>query len=246
MIWQTAGALVACFLLGLRHGFDYDHLAALADIAAVQRSWKEGMTLGMIYACGHALVILFLGVLVALFHLRLPPSLDAWAPRLTGVTLIVLGLAILAGLIRRPHSHSDARSRWTILIDSFLYARWRMRRHFSPDLERPSPFAWTYSHPSVFGIGALHGLGAETPSQLMVFLLAASLGTPGKTVLGLCVFVCGLVLMNGLMMAGLGGTFCVRRTKRRVGRGLAYAGAAYSLGIGIVFLLNAAGYLPPL
>lgn len=161
---ETAGALLACFLLGLRHGFDYDNLAALADIAAVQRRWKKGMVLGLIYACGHACIILFLGFLVALFRLRLPASLDLWGPRLTGVTLIALGVAILSSLMSRVHPHAPIRSRWTLLVDGMRYVHWQVQRRFAPGLSRPVPFAWTYTRPSVFMIGVLHGLGAETPS----------------------------------------------------------------------------------
>lgn len=58
----------------------------------------------------------------------------------------------------------------------------------------------------------------------MVFLLAANLGTPVKTVQGLFTFICGLVLMNGLMMASLGGTFWFGKSRQRMQRGLAYAG----------------------
>ena len=36
--WKLDAALGSCLLLGLRHGFDYDHLAAISDITAVQRT----------------------------------------------------------------------------------------------------------------------------------------------------------------------------------------------------------------
>ena len=36
-------ALGSCLVLGLRHGFDYDHLAAISDITAVQRNWLSGL-----------------------------------------------------------------------------------------------------------------------------------------------------------------------------------------------------------
>ena len=41
--WKLDAALGSCLLLGLRHGFDYDHLAAISDITAVQRSWRSGL-----------------------------------------------------------------------------------------------------------------------------------------------------------------------------------------------------------
>src|SRR5579859_7935358 len=52
--WRLDAALGSCLLLGLRHGFDYDHLAAISDITAVQRNWKAGLRLGMTYALGRS------------------------------------------------------------------------------------------------------------------------------------------------------------------------------------------------
>ena len=49
MHWKLALAIGSCLLLGLRHGFDYDHLAAISDITAVQQSGKQGIRLGIIY-----------------------------------------------------------------------------------------------------------------------------------------------------------------------------------------------------
>lgn len=246
MNWKFEIALLSCAILGLRHGFDYDHLAALTDITAVQRSWKEGMKLGLTYAVGHALTIVFLGAMVILLRISLPVRLDAWAERLTGATLVLLAVAVIASLIRRPHSHAAIAGRWTILISSFRHIWWHAKRRVYPDTPRPEPFAWTYTEGSVFGIGVLHGLGAETPSQLMVFLLAASLGGTSKGFLGLLAFAIGLIVMNAMMTAGLSGVFGTVNSRNRMRRWAAATGAAYSLAVGLIFLWGASGHLPPL
>jgi len=62
--WKLDAALGSCLLLGLRHGFDYDHLAAISDITAVQRNWRSGLRLGMTYALGHAFTVAALGIAV--------------------------------------------------------------------------------------------------------------------------------------------------------------------------------------
>ena len=56
-------------------------------------------------------------------------------------------------------------------------------------------------------IGVVHGLGAETPSQLMIFLLAANLGGVGKGFIGLAMFIAGLLVMNTVMTASAVGLF---------------------------------------
>jgi len=251
MTWQLTLALASCALLGLRHGFDYDHLAAISDITAVQRTWREGMRLGLTYALGHAVTVVALGAAVIILHLPLPARLDAWTERLIGVTLIVLAVLVIGNVYQKRHSHGAMESRIALLISAWRQLNWRIRRTFQPTLAQPEPFRWNYSGKSVFFIGILHGLGAETPSQLLIFLLAASLGGTSRGFLGLLAFAAGLILMNGLMTATLGGIYnaSAERNSHRtplVFRWVALAGAAYSLVIGIIFLLGASSKLPPL
>ncbi len=51
------GLIVSSLLLGLRHGVDWDHIAAITDIAATQDSPRRGFALGIVYAFGHGLVV---------------------------------------------------------------------------------------------------------------------------------------------------------------------------------------------
>lgn len=251
MHWKLALAIGSCALLGLRHGFDYDHLAAISDITAVQQSGKQGIRLGIIYALGHAFTVVTLGVLVIMLHISLPARLDGWAERLIGVTLIVLGILVVANLVqhsKKPHSHSQLlmQSRWALLINGSRHLTWRVRRTFRADLPEPKPFAWNYSGGSVFGIGVLHGLGAETPTQLMLFLLAASLGGTFLGFLGLLAFAVGLVAMNTFMTAALSGLFGTGQHRPRLYQALSVVGAVYSLVVGLIFLLGASDHLPSL
>lgn len=52
---------------------------------------------------------------------------------------------------------------------------------------------------------------AETPSQLMIFLLAANLGGAALGMAGLGMFLAGLLVMNALMTASAAGVFGVSR-----------------------------------
>lgn len=246
MDWKIVLALVSCAVLGLRHGFDYDHLAAISDITAVQRSWKQGMRLGLTYAVGHAATVVLLGAAVIMLHLPLPTRLDAWAERLIGVTLVLLAFVVIGNLFRRGHSHRAMESRIALLIAGARWGQWRVRRIFQPHLPPPQPFQWNYSGGSVFLIGALHGLGAETPSQLLLFLLAASLGGTARGFLGLAAFALGLIVMNGIMTATLGGIFGASQHRPQLFRWVAVGGAAYSFIVGVIFILGASGKLPPL
>lgn len=247
--WKLDAALGSCLVLGLRHGFDYDHLAAISDITAVQRNWWSGLRLGMTYALGHAFTVAALGVAVLELHMGLPVGLDHWTERLIGLTLIVLGIGVVAGILRKDahgHPHGRFESRLAIAINGVLWLAWRARKLANPALPRPERFQWMYNGKSVFLIGVLHGVGAETPSQLALFFLTANLGGTSRGMLGLAAFAIGLVAMNALMTASMGGAFRASGHHPRFYYAIAWTGAIYSFGIGLIFLLGISDKLPTL
>jgi high-affinity nickel-transport protein len=243
-------ALVSCALLGLRHGFDYDHLAAITDITSVQRTWREGMRLGLLYALGHALTVAILGAAVIFLHLGLPAHLDAIGERLVGATLIVLAVYVFITFLRRrpgaTHQHAIPSSRIALLISGARYAGWRLRRLRDSDLPRPDPFHFRYDRSSVFAVGIIHGLGAETPSQLLLFLLAANLGGTSRGFLGLLCFIGGLLVMNTIMTASASGIFASSKHRPRLQIFVTSLTAIYSFVIGSIFLFGVSDKLPAL
>lgn len=240
-------ALGSCLVLGLRHGFDYDHLAAISDITAVQYNWRSGLRLGITYALGHACTVAALGIAVLELHLGLPEGLDHWAERLIGLTLIVLGIGVVAGILRKDahgHRHGRVESRLAIAINGIFWAAWQLRRLWNRQAPRPERFQWIYTGRSVFVIGMLHGIGAETSSQLALFFLTANLGGTSRGMMGLLAFAIGLVTMNALMTASIGGMFKTGSHLPRFYHLIAWTGAAYSCTIGVIFLFGISDRLP--
>lgn len=80
----------------------------------------------------------------------------------------------------------------------------------------------------------------------MLFLLAASLGGTARGFMGLIAFAAGLVVMNTLMTASLGGIFYAGLHRPAFYRWVAMAGAVYSFAVGVIFLLGSSGRLPAL
>ena len=236
--------LISCVVLGFRHGFDYDHIAAITDITSVQRKASSAMRLGLLYALGHATMIALLGGLVILFQLSLPHRLDSWAERLVGLTLIVLGIYVMGSLVwGNPHAIPPSRA--AIIIRGYR----RLRRRFWPragDTSLPpgTDEDLNYTGPIAFGIGVIHGLGAETPSQLALFLLAANLGGVSKGVGGMAMFLAGLLMMNTLMTASASGLFHGAAPHPMAMRVVVGITAVYSFVVGCVFLLGLAEHLP--
>lgn len=237
-------ALLSAAILGFRHGFDYDHIAAITDITSVQTDRWRGMRLGLLYALGHAATVAALGSAVIVFQLSLPHGIDRIAERLVGLTLLVLGVYVLGSLFRAT---TPPKSRFHLLAAAAVWTRWKMRSYWhNHDFPRPGDTVWDYNWKSVLIIGVVHGLGAETPSQLMIFLLAANLGGVGKGFVGLTMFIIGLLAMNTVMTASAVGLFGFSSRLPRLQRVVTALTAIYSLAVGAIFLFGSSGLLPPL
>jgi hypothetical protein len=111
----TSGLLLAALLLGLRHGIDWDHMAAITDMTATEDSPRRGFRLGTMYLLGHAAVVLTLGTLIILVGLSLPDWIDVAMGRVVGVTLIALGVYVVVSLVRHRGGFRP-RSRWMAAI----------------------------------------------------------------------------------------------------------------------------------
>ncbi len=241
-------ALLSAAVLGFRHGLDYDHIAAITDISSVQAKARDAMRYGLLYVTGHATTVAVLGSMAVLFRIGLPPASDRWAERLVGITLLVLGVYVLATFFRPSiHRHDRPRTRITLLINGALWVYWRLERIFGGTrVEAPQVFKDGYSTKSTFLVGVIHGLGAETPTQILLFLMAAHLGGTGVGLLGLLMFIIGLIAMNTIMCASAAGLFSATVASPNALRALSLLTSAYSIVVGAIFLLGSADKLPSL
>jgi len=239
-------ALASAAVLGFRHGLDYDHIAAITDITSVQSRPRDAMRYGLLYVAGHATMVAILGTAAIAFRMALPPASDRLAERLVGITLLLLGLYVLLTFFRPGmHSHGP-RTRITLLINGALWVYWRLSRIFGGTrAEAPQVFKDGYGTASAFVVGVIHGVGAETFTQVSLFLAAASLGGLAG-LLGLVAFILGLLVMNTLMCAAAAGLFSATITHPNALRALTLATSCYSIVVGAIFLWGSAGILPSL
>jgi high-affinity nickel-transport protein len=101
-----------------------------------------------------------------------------------------------------------------------------------------------YGKPTAFGVGMIHGVGAETPTQVLLFVAAAGAGGTTEGLALLVCFLVGLLSSNSLIAAA--GTFGFLGASRnwRVYVGVSLVTAAFSLVVGTVFLSGHATVLP--
>ncbi len=113
---MTVGLLVTSLVLGLRHGVDWDHIAAIADLSGAADDRRRGFRLALLYAVGHAVVVFALGCLAIVAGSAIPESLDRWMGRIVGLTLIWLGIWVIVELVRHGRDFR-LRSRWMLVLD---------------------------------------------------------------------------------------------------------------------------------
>lgn len=237
------GLLALGLGLGLKHGIDWDHLAAITDVTSAQPSRMRGFAMGTLYALGHASVVLALGLLALWLATLLPESLDSIMERVVGVTLLFLGVWVFWSLFHDPE-HFVLRSRWMLL---FMGMRAAYRKVMSRTTGRSYPVAEmprAYGAFLSFAIGMVHGIGAETGSQALLFASVAGATTAAAGSTLLVAFVVGLLLSNSLIT--LGSTLGVLGSQSRRTPYLAVGViiGVFSLVVGTFFVMGQGSRLP--
>jgi high-affinity nickel-transport protein len=106
------------------------------------------------------------------------------------------------------------------------------------------PFG-SYGARTAFVVGMVHGVGAETPTQLLLLVTAAGLtGGTGALVL-LAAFVGGLFVANTAVALGASLGFAEGRRLPTVYVVLAFATAVVSVWVGLAYTFDAPQLLPP-
>ena len=284
-----ASLVATAFAFGLRHGFDWDHIAAIADITSSQLRRARALWFATLYALGHGAVVLALGTVAIGVGHSLPEGIDRLMGRVVGATLILLGVYVFYALARDGRS-MRMRSRWMLLILAMRRVVRKLKRvtpepveivhdhhhpadgHHSGHEHREAlgrsktakvavstrthrhphrhvapapddPFA-EYGVTTSLGVGAIHGVGAETPTQVLIFLTAAGVGGMSAGLVLLGAFVAGLLVSNTLV--AVASTFGFARAGQNFAlfAVIVVLTGFFSLFVGILFLFGADELLP--
>jgi hypothetical protein len=302
----SLGVLLTGLFLGIRHGIDWDHIAAITDItsttaaASLAEAAHEGqhlsasghshlhggelelrahdagpgaatlspamaarpalgrtrfmsgqsdaIRLGTLYALGHGTVVVALGLAALAFGALLPAWLDPVMGRIVGLTLVALGVWVMYSIYRyaRAGETFRLRSRWMLVFDGVRYGwrRFQARLHGHEHVE-PLEMS-SYGARTAFGVGMIHGIGAETGSQVLLIAAVGGASSAGLGVPMLSAFVVGLLLSNFAIVVVSSVGFVSSQARERVY--VAFGGVAglFSLFVGSIFLLGLNGGLPDL
>jgi high-affinity nickel-transport protein len=299
----TVALLVTALVLGLRHGIDWDHLAAIADITSTtsaaeaaeveheethegahahehehggaaevrihgaapdahqphaphtpvkHRSFlaleRRPVVLGTLYALGHALVVGVIGTIALVIGVRLPDWVDPLMGRVVGLTLLLLGIWVFISLYNyvRHGTAFRLRSRWMLVFDGVRYG-WRRFQAWLHGHEHVEPLEMSsYGPRTAFGMGMIHGVGAETATQVLFIAAIGGASSIGLGIPMMLAFIVGLVITNTLIVIVSASGFLASQGRRQLYVVIGLFAGAFSLVIGAAFLFGIEDVLPNL
>lgn len=235
--------IISALVFGLRHGIDWDHIAAITDVTSSQEKPSEGLWLGTVYALGHATVVTALGLLAVAVGAFLPDWVDGAMERLVGITLIMLGVYVIYSLLKDGENFR-MRSRWMLIFEWAEIAYHKlMSRITGIETERPTRQR-NYGFASSYLVGVIHGVGAETPTQVLLFVAAAGAAGRSLGVILVLTFVIGLLISNSIITILATFSFIGARKNTPLLLTVGSVTAIFSLIVGTLFLFGQGGVLP--
>lgn len=242
--------LLTGLIAGIRHGVDWDHIAAISDITSTQNKVGKGIFMSFLYGLGHASVVAAIALGFLLMSFALPQGVDRIMETVVGVTLIILGIYVFYSLHKKKGEDFRMLPRWALAANAVLNSySWLKAKLTRTPRKHHHVLKNGYGDRASYIIGMIHGIGAETPSQMLLFAMAISAGTAARTEVGaiiIVVYSLGLVITNTLMGV-LGAYGYIKSSQRqRLYRSAAFVTGSFSMVIGILFLFGGVGYLPDL
>lgn len=226
--------LAACgigALLGMRHAFEPDHLAAVSTLAAEQRGRKAGFILGAFWGAGHALSLVVVAGTLVVLGAQMPEQLATAFEALVGVVIVALGVRAVRKAIAlgrsgavTPHSHGPTG-------EAHVHAGPAGHIHVSRLTLATRPLM----------MGVLHGLAGS--GALTALVVARMEGTPAR-LMYVAVFALGSVLGMSVL-TGTATVWMERPAARRWDARLLGAAGTIAVIVGTYWGITAVSALWP-
>jgi hypothetical protein len=207
-------------LLGMRHAFEPDHIAAVTTLVSRERNSMRAALLGAWWGLGHTLALVVVGTILVIVRADLPASVAELFELGVALMLIALGLrAIRQAALQGPggplhlHRHGPIVHR---------HAAVRAHVHIG---------AWTFARRPLL-VGAVHGLAG---SGALTALVLATLPTATARLTYVLLFGIGSTVSMAALSGLLGWPLARLGTNHRVARGVSFVVGCVSIAIGIMW-----------
>jgi len=233
--------------LGHRHddGRRNGHLPAVGRF--VQRQ-KSALLLGTMYALGHGSIVIVLGVLALLARQILPDWIDPIMERIVGVTLLVLAVYLFFSIAQffRGGAEFRLRSRWMLVFAGIRNGYGLLRSKLFGRPHEHVHEAQQYGVKTAYAVGLVHGIGAETGTQVLVIATAVGAGSRAMGLAALGAFVAGLLISNSIITIVSTAGFVSTQRRQGIYVAAGIVAAVFSLFVGIFFITEHGSVLPDL
>jgi len=219
------GTALLAYSLGLRHGLDPDHIAAIDNVTRkLMQEGKRPVAVGFFFALGHSAIVVLASLAIAFAATAVNHGLSdvrniggilgTAASALFLFAIATANIMVLRGVYRAFKHASAGLALREEDLDTLLGQRGWLARLFSPLFGLVSR-SW-----HLFPIGLLFALGFETASEISLFGLAArtSEGISSWSILVFpSLFAAGMTLVDtadGVIMLGAYGWAYVKPVRK--------------------------------
>lgn len=195
----------AAYMLGLRHAFDADHIAAVDDtVRYLLERGRRPLGIGFFFSLGHSTIVFMMAAATVLAAAAIGRHLPQWqgiggviGAAVSGAFLWLIGSLNLLVLLRilkagraghdNAHSHSH--------LDELFTQRGLFNRFCGKWIRRLISDSW-----QMYPLGLLFGLGFDTASEVGLLAMTAGAATgqiPAGAILSLPIlFAAGMAAMD--------------------------------------------------
>lgn len=147
---QGVFSLVLGFVLGIKHTFEGDHVAAVSTIVTDEKNPLKAALVGIFWGIGHTTTLFIVGVLVIVLKIQIAEEVNVLFEFLVGVMLVILGLHVFRKSSIVIHSHIHIHDN---------------KKHAHPHFHHKNAF---HKHHKSFIVGLFHGMAGSGALMLLV------------------------------------------------------------------------------
>ena len=221
------GTALLAYSLGLRHGIDADHIAAIDNVTRkLMQEGRRPVGVGFFFSLGHSTVVVLASVAIAATAMALSTRLASFrtvggliGTSVSAAFLLLIGtinLFVLAALYRTFHRVRSGGGYEPEDLDALLAGGGLLARVLRP-LFRMIRNSW-----HMYPLGLLFGLGFDTATEIGVLAISAAEAAKGMPIWSILVFpalfTAGMSLVDttdSVLMVGAYG-WAFRRPIRRL------------------------------
>jgi hypothetical protein len=207
-------------LLGMRHAFEPDHLAAVSTLVTRERSGYKAALVGAWWGLGHTISLVIVGAVLIVLRAEMTTRVSEAFEFCVALMLVGLGgRAIVQAARQGPSGPTYAHQHGAVV---HTHAGAQAHVHVG---------RWTLARRPLL-VGAVHGLAG---SGALTALVLSTLPTPAAQLAYISLFGLGSTLGMAALSGVLGWPIARLRAHHALARGISLVVGCLSIGLGIAW-----------